>query len=67
MNNNDAFSNFAEHILNCDICKKGGRFVDPDPNDFCEKGYKLVLKASKFCNEVSRDLMGEYNETKNGS
>jgi len=38
-------SNFASHVMECNICKKEGSIVDPNPKDYCEAGYKLLLET----------------------
>jgi hypothetical protein len=48
--------NFASHVLHCDICKKEGSVVDPNPNDYCKKGYKLLLKEIDNMQEMIKSF-----------
>jgi hypothetical protein len=36
--------NFASHVMNCQICKREGTIVNPNPEDYCNEGYKLLLE-----------------------
>jgi len=40
----DMDENFASHVMHCDICKKEGTIVNPNPDDYCNDGYKLLVE-----------------------
>ena len=44
--------NFASHVLHCDICKKEGSIIDPNPNDYCNDGYILLIEEIKNMQEM---------------
>jgi len=48
--------NFAAHTMHCDICKKEGTIVDPDPNDYCDDGYKLLMEMISDMQEMIKQF-----------
>jgi len=61
MRNRKVKSNFASHVMECNICKKEGSIVDPDPKDYCEVGYALLLETISNMQDMIK-LFTEYTK-----
>lgn len=52
----DNRENFVSHVLYCNVCKKDGSIVNPNPDDYCDGGYKLLIEMINDMQEMIKSF-----------